>query len=447
MATKGLFTTGLVILTPDEIKTELEDSFKSAFGESIDLDPSGPYGQLIGIMADRESDLWELLVSIKETFNPDGATGIQLDELSSITGTVREGATSSTAIVTLLGDISTNVPTGSSISTSSTSIEFETTEDSILVAPVAWSSSTTYITDDKVSSVTNIYSAVSGGTSGATTPSGTGSSIADNTVTWMYLGNSDAFFDTDTKSIDTGPLVALSGDLTVIETPISGWDSCINIEDATIGSNQETDAELRVKRVVELSSGSTSTYGGVTAAVSSVDGVTLAYLFENNTAVTNGDGVPGKSFETLVIGGEDDDLAVAIFDSKPIGILPYGSTTVDLTDSQGTVQTVGFSRPTDINIYITVNLIIDPYVYPDDGNTLVLDEILTLANSTRPGKDVVSSKIKSLCHNVTGVLDVVTAYIRNAPSPFSQTTIPIAIRELADYDSSRIIINTTDGNP
>lgn len=447
MATQGLTTEGLVILTADEIKTQLESSFKIAFGESIDLDPSGPYGQLIGILSDRESDLWELLSAVKEAFNPDGATGIQLDELSAITGTVRAGATSSTSVLTLMGDINTTVPAGSAVSTASTSLEFQTIEEALLVAPSAWAASTVYDLDDKVSSVSNLYAATISGTSGSTTISGTDLAIVDNTVTWRYLGTADALFDANSKSTDTGSIVALSGDLTEIETPVSGWDFCVNVEDAVLGAAEETDAELRVKRVVELSASKTSTYGGVNAAVNAVDGVTLVYLFENNTSVTDSDGLPAKSFETLVVGGTDNDLASAIFEAKPLGIQPYGTTEVVLSDSQGTLQTVGFSRPVDVNVYVTVNLIIDTYEYPADGDTLVLNQILTLSSTTQPGKDVVSSKIKSLCFGVPGVLDVVTAYIDTSSSPSSETTISVGLRDLADFDSSRIIINTVPGNP
>ena len=83
----GVSSEGFSQPSLDEIKTELEQSFRAAFGEGIDTDPQSNFGQLIGILAERESDLWALGQAVWSAFTPDGATGASLDELCGITGT------------------------------------------------------------------------------------------------------------------------------------------------------------------------------------------------------------------------------------------------------------------------------------------------------------------------------------------------------------------------
>lgn len=51
----------------------------------------------------------------------------------------------------------------------------------------AWVTLTLYATGAVVTAGGNVYRATAGGTSGATAPSGTGSAIADGTVTWEYI--------------------------------------------------------------------------------------------------------------------------------------------------------------------------------------------------------------------------------------------------------------------
>jgi predicted secreted protein len=52
----------------------------------------------------------------------------------------------------------------------------------------AWITLTPYAVGAYVTSGTNTYRCMVAGTSGATTPSGTGTSITDGTVTWSYVG-------------------------------------------------------------------------------------------------------------------------------------------------------------------------------------------------------------------------------------------------------------------
>ena len=55
----GVTTSGFIRKTRDEVLTEIEDSLKAELGSDIVLDADQPLGQIVGIIADAASQLWE----------------------------------------------------------------------------------------------------------------------------------------------------------------------------------------------------------------------------------------------------------------------------------------------------------------------------------------------------------------------------------------------------
>jgi len=89
----GLFTdSGYQKESLAEWKIKVEDLFKEEFGDDVDLDPSGPFGQLVAISAKVMADQDEISEEIYLSRDPDGATGVSLDRISAETGTRRKGA-------------------------------------------------------------------------------------------------------------------------------------------------------------------------------------------------------------------------------------------------------------------------------------------------------------------------------------------------------------------
>jgi hypothetical protein len=92
--------------------------------------------------------------------------------------------------------------------------------------------------------------------------------------------------------------------------------------------------------------------------------VLQAFVIENETDVTDGFGRPPHSFEVIVVGGDDQEIGQTIFDTKPIGINTYrvpgaDGRTVQVTDSQGTVHDINFSRGNDIRMYTIIDVTVD----------------------------------------------------------------------------------------
>lgn len=96
-----------------------------------------------------------------------------------------------------------------------------------------------------------------------------------------------------------------------------------------------------------------------------------------------------KSFEAVVQGGSDEDIANKIWLTKPAGIQTFGNTSFAITDSQGDPQTINFSRPIPIYIWVDVDLTLyDEEEFPNNGVELVKQAILDYGNTLGIGNDV-----------------------------------------------------------
>lgn len=443
----GLSDTGFEPKTLTEIKEELQAEYKALFGESIDLSDDGPFGQLISIQAEREALLWEAMETVYTQWTPDGATGTNLDNLTAITGTVRDPAEPSTVTAVATGTPTTVLLAGRVASVTGTAVRFASLADATIAAATAWAALTVYTAAQRRTNGGNIYEVVTGGTSAASGgPSGTGTAITDGTVTWKFLGVGTGYVDVAMESEETGPVVAAARTLTVIETPVAGWSSVINNLDAELGANEESDSSLRLKREDELRALGNASVEAIRSALLQIPDVVQATVFENITNVIDVDGIPPHAIECLVQDGADAAIRAAIFATIAGGIEAHGSVSGTVTDSQGFSHTIKFTRPTEVDIHVQVNLIVNSAEYPSDGDTQIEAALVAYGDAQKTGKNVVASALEARCFTVAGVLEA-ECLIGTAPSPTLRTTIAISLRQLAMFDTSRISVTTTPGTP
>ena len=381
----GLLITGFSRKRLDQLLTELNDDMKAIFGDNLNLTPQSPDGQVNGVIAESQANLWEIAEQVHNAFNPSSSTGVSLSNLVQLNGIERKEATFSTVAIDVTGTDTTVIEAGRKISTSDTDSQFSIDADITIVGGVG---------------------------------SGTATAVL------------------------SGAVNALAGTLTNIDEPKAGWDTVTNAADADLGVNEETDAELRIRRRLSLATGAGSILEAILAAVLNVTDVTAVSLIENDTNATVG-GVPAHSFHTVVNGGLDQDIADTIWNKKPTGILAFGSTTVPVIDSQGFSHDISFSRPTVINIYIDVA--ITPLTgFPTDGADQIKQAIVDYAagiliegRGFDIGDDVIYSEIYVPINTVDGV-QVDDLFIGIAPSPSGTTTIAISADQVSDFDTSRI---------
>lgn len=383
----GLTVDGFFRKRLDEILEDLNESMRVIFGENLNLEPSSPDGQVNGVMSESFDDLWAIGQECYNAYNPAAAVGVALSNLVQLAGITRQDAVYSTANVDVTGDNGTYIPAGSLVSTDE-GIQFSTDSDITIAA-------------------------------------GIGSS--------------------DVTAVEPGPLAAAIGTIINIDTPITGWDTVTNDAAATEGYDQETDAELRARFYKSYEKAATSIYESIVAAVLALDGVEYVSLTENTTDATDLNGLDPHSFQVMVDGGVDAEIAQAIFENKPVGIGTNGTTSVSVTDSVGTSHTIKFQRPAEITIHVKVTL--------SPGNTYLGDDavkqaIVDFANGDLIegrgfglGDDVVYSEMYIPVNDESlGIEEVTEILIDTVDPPTGTTTIDIDFDEKASFTTANIDI-------
>src|SRR5216684_1655164 len=448
----GLLSTGFIPKAITDITADLQAAMKSAFGASINVTPQSRFGQIIGIIAERYLELWNLAGAVHAAFNPDNALGQDLVNVAAITGTLPVIPTSSTVTETLTGTPNTLCPAGRQVAVQGTLSVFNTLADATITALTAWAAYSPLLGDRRTNGG-NAYQCITAGTS-VTGPSGTGADIIDGgTAHWTYLGVGTGAIDVAMSSALTGPIIASTRTLTLIQTPIAGWSSAINLLDAVLGVAVESTAAFRLRREAELHGLGRAAVQAIQAAILKLTGVTACTVFENTTDAVNSDGMPPHSTA----------ICTAIFQNAAAGINTTGNqASINITDSQGIVHPIFFSRPVLVSIYVVANVIMNSAQMPSGGvaavQTSVTNNILAYAATLTADFDVFSSQIAAAIIagiplplpailGVPGMLDVGTPFIGLAPAPGTSATISITSRQLASFASTRITVNVSQAVP
>jgi uncharacterized phage protein gp47/JayE len=382
----GLTPTGFVAKTLTEIKTDLEAVYRATYGAGANLIPESNMGQEIAIISERLAELWDLLGAVVAAVSPDGATGVQLDNVCALTGTVRDPPVKSRVYATLNGTAATLVEAGRLFSTTA-HVQFET--------------------------------------------------LADVTLTGSPVTGVEC------RAVEAGPLPAYSGTLTVIDTPVDGLTSVTNPADHfVLGAELEKDPPLKIRREQELRAQGNAAVEAIRQKVLAVDNVLQVYVFENDTDDTDGDGLPPHSIEVVVNGGDADEIRAAIYAAKGGGIYTHGTTSGTLVDSQGFTKTVRFTRPTTVPIYVVLHdVTYDADEYPIDGDDQIKAAIVAYGlERYQIGTDVHGSPLSAQAFSIPGVTDVGSFGVGTAPAPVAASVV-ITARQLAVLDTSRVSIN------
>lgn len=488
MADWGLLPEGYVRKPQQQILDEVDQDLKDRlFGESAGTEDDGsipldsPEGQLKVLIVDPFADFHEKLAAVVAGFDPAQAGGTMQDQGAAIVGVKRHPASNSTVSEIATGTPGTVLDATRVVREATTGARFVLAGGTIAAA-TAWAALTAYVAGDIRTNNNRVYVCTTAGTSDASGgPTTQESDITDATVHWRWIGDGTGYVAMAAAAEDTGPVGALAGTLTDIATPVSGWQGAYNLLDADVGDDEESDSAFRVRRDEEVAGQGRSTVDAITADVLAVnEGSTdpdheppeVVRVFHNDTdSVDPTTGLPPHSVEVLALGGTDQDIAQAVWDSVGGGTATFGNQTATVVDSQGNNQTVYWSRPTEVPIWIDAVVKYDSSIIDDADQVeqLALSAILTWAAEKRAlglnvrekvlsgavlfgpaqtdedGLAVVPASAGS--SPAPGVFDVTQMFIGTAPAPGTSTEIQIGLREIATYDSSRIAILATSGTP
>jgi len=389
MSEYGISSTGFKRKRLDLLLQELNAEVKTIFGDNFNVSPESPDGQINGVISESNANLWELTEEAYNAFNPKAASGVTLSNLVQLNGITRLAATRSRVELTLTGDSGTVIPEGSLISTGDTGDKLST--------------------DDSV------------------TIDGAGNAIVQATA------------------LEFGPISMIAGTVTQIDTPLSGWDTVTNDDNATVGTNEESDSDLRARRQRSVAVDAQAIIDAIRAGVESINNVTQAVVLENDTNAENSNGLPPKSFQVVVSGGTNADVAEVIWLKKPAGILSFGDITVEIIDSQGIAHDISFSRPTPVVVYVKVTLTTFPE-YPANGDDLIKQAIVDYANgdlvdnrSFGLGDNVIYTRLYTPINSVAGheIDDLQISIVSPADGVIN---IPISITQIADLQIANITV-------
>jgi uncharacterized phage protein gp47/JayE len=391
--TDELTSAGLNI---DDLQTRIDAlvaELRVSIAPNIDAEADSSEGQFIRLFAERAQSIGELIQAVHSSQYPEGAIGVSLEALALLTGTARKQATKSIVVATC------NIDPGTYLA-------------GTLIAHVAGDPTARFVSiEDAVNS-----------------------------------GGSPADIDVDFEAEETGIVRAYAGTLTVIAEAVTGWNSVTNAVDAIVGTVVETDAELRLRRQEELASGSANV-NAISTDISQIEGVEFVTVYENDTDVTDANGLPPHSVECIVHapGVTDDDIAEVIFASKAGGIQAHGDTIVVVQDNQGENHAIGLTRAAVVDVYcaIDINIIEENY----SGDSVVKQAIADHGDSVFGVGDTISiAQIIFAAmnpENVLGVDDVTEVRLGTSYPPTQTTSLSVGSDEIGNLDTARIEVNTT----
>lgn len=295
---------GLQVQTRAELLAYLTAKYQEIYGSDINLGSDTPDGQMMNIFIQMLLDQGDLLVQIYNSFSPDTAIGKVLDQRAAINGIQRQAGTYTITSITLEITQSVNL----------------------------------YGLDQEDE---DVYT------------------ISDNAGNQWLLIETELGLNAGTHILSFR--AALPGEqLTIpntINVPVSivlGVQSVNNPTTyTTLGINEESDAQFRVRRQKSVSLASQGYLAGLRAAIQNITGVTSAEVYENTTGDTDADGVPGHSIWVIVGGtGDDEEIAQAIYTKRNAGCGMKGGEEYTITQVDGTPFVVRWDEVVAKNLFI-----------------------------------------------------------------------------------------------
>jgi len=468
-----LNTTGFERARLAEIKTDYDARFTDAFGP-VNTNPDAVVGQMIGIFAAALDDIQETLADTYDAMYPFSAEGTSLDGAVSFVGLERLGATATEVTACVYGAESTLLPTG--VLTRSGTKQYATTSDVVISRANALDVEITVMTVLNATS----YQIIAGGvlatyTSDASataaeiatglasafnplnfTATATGSKLRlysfdkvsdfpltlDANLSITKLGSPAIF-----TAVELGANVLPAGALTIIDSPIMGWNSVNNLVDGATGRNVETDSALRDRHSTSVRATGSATVKAIRARMlADVPEITAAYIYENRTTEIV-DSMPPHSMESVIVGGANQDILDKLWEVKPAGIETYGTTVGQVIDDNGDGQTIKFSRP--VTQFAWVRVSVDA-LYLEETLTSTIqaaisDAVLSYGDTLDVGEDVITQRFYGPIYTATtgiGQITVqaaVTSTEVGVPS-YSTNNISIGRAGIALFSAARISV-------
>lgn len=232
------------------------------------------------------------------------------------------------------------------------------------------------------------------------------------------------------------------GSIVNIVNPCAYLDRIEHIGINKLGNAMETDTELR-KRFSETIAGSgTGTIDSIYCEIMRTQNVKGCMIIENDTNTEDLDGRPPNSFECYVLGGEDIDIAKAIYLKKPIGIKCVGDITINIMDKGGFEHEIKFSRTNEKDIYIKIHVKVNK-LFEKNGTDDIKNNLINCFSSLSNGDNIILTSLYSNIHSVVGVIETSLLELSEDNINFKSANINCNSNEIAVLKKDNINIEVS----
>lgn len=386
---------GVIVPDTSTVLADVENEFKSVFGNDLDVSPETVQGRLIEMIARNRIFSVQTAAVVSNMLNLQTANGFVLDDLGSLFLLSRQAATKTRVSVILNGVSGTIVPAGTRL---------QTTDGDIFV------------------------------------------NVADYTIG----SPTPATFD----SQETGAVPCPANSLTIILDAVNGLETATNPSAGELGTELESDTEFRARIKNGLNINSIAILSAIKANLEALPGVKGTYLYDNyssSSVTVDSILVPAHSLLVVVDGGDSKEIANVLYSKKTIGTGYLASTSdPDITivtetvldPNYGTSYTVKFARPRFVSIQVAITVARQDYT-GSDLESDVKNAILAWANGENAevdgieiGRDISPFEISAAVSNT-----IPEIFIRNCEIGEEGSTPSATVITMDEADKGVITAN------
>lgn len=380
-----IVSTGVIVPDTADQLAQVQNEFRTAFGEDLDVSPETPQGVLIAAETESRDSVARNNAALANQINPNLAGGVFLDAIWALTGGQRFTAAPSVIRGVELGGVpGTPIPEGVIASVGSDGAQFQLTRAVVLDAS----------------------------------------------------GVSLGVF----QSVENGAFPVGVGALNTIVTSVLGWETVSNPYAAEEGRSEESDIAARRRRRLTLALQGVALPEAIVSGINDLPAAKSMSFRENvtNAPVTiEGVALEPHSVYACVDGGLDNDIGLMLLRKKSMGAAWNGTTTVTVQDPfSGQEYAVKFDRPTEVPIYMQVT-VRGGSPYADVPGT-IRNAILAYAEGQQTdedgfvvGGDVSAFEIASAVNRIAAPIFITNLLMSTDNVTFSTATIPITIAQVA----------------
>lgn len=393
---------GLIVPSEAAVLAGTQADFNAAFGGGLNPALTTPQGQLASSQAAIVADKDSQIVYVVNQFDPQYAEGRFQDAIARIYFLTRKPAESTAVTCTLGGLPGTVIPAGR--------FAYDTSGNQYVLL--------------------------------GTVTIGAGSTVSSS---W--------------QNVKTGPIPCPPNTLTRVGQAVSGWDTITNPSQGSLGRDVESRADFEFRRQNSVAINGEGTNGAIYGIVFEVANVLDVFVYDNySNLIQSGDPLPGgarnsshyplapHSLFVAVLGGNDQDIANAIWSKKDVGCnysahpagespVPGNGTVSDNTvlDTSGysfpqPSYQVSFIRPGSLPIFFTVQIANTPNL-PSDIVTQIQNAIIAQFNGqngnarARIGSAVLAAQYYAPVSNIGSFLVLLQIAVGTSASPTGDEVI------------------------